>query len=170
MHKVLSRSVALMLAACGGHDTHADAPGDRAARTEVRTDTGMGVTVGEGFVRPAVAGAASTAAYFTIMTDEADRLTGAGADGFAAVEIHTVTEEGGVSRMRRIDGIDVVPGRLTALRPGGEHLMMMGPDRALEPGDTVTVTLTFESGAEAEVALPVRRPGADADPHGGMSH
>ena len=176
MQKTLIGTVAMLLAACGAEETlSADGGGpivpyEDAARAEVVTATGMTVTISGGFVRPAAAGAASTAGYFTITADQLDALTGAVADGFAAVELHTVTEEDGVSRMRRIDAIDVIPGRLTSLRPGGKHLMMMGPARALSEGDTVTVTLSFASGAEAEVALPVLRPSAVGDAHGGMGH
>ena len=176
MQKNLFGAAALVLAGCGAQDTlSSDAgapvvPYEDAARAEVRTESGMTVSISEGFVRPAAAGAASTAAYFTITADQLDELTGARADGFAAVELHTVTEEDGISRMRRIDGIDVIPGRLTSLRPGGKHLMMMGPDRALTEGDTVPVTLSFASGAEAAVTLPVLRPAPGAARDEGMGH
>ena len=161
MHKVALMIGLMAVAGCGG-EAPGEVPGEGDASPgvsdEVVATGGMAVTLSEGFVRPAVAGSPATAAYVTITTDRLDRLVGAEAEGFASVELHTVLEEDGVSRMRPVDGFDVIPGRLTVLRPGGDHLMLMRPEGAIEEGDTVPVTLLFDSGARAEVSLPVTRP------------
>ncbi|NDJ54944.1 MAG: copper chaperone PCu(A)C, partial [Chloroflexi bacterium] len=42
------------------------------------------------------------------------------------------------------------------LEPGGYHIMLIGIDETLEPGDTVTLTLVFENAGEFEIEAEVR--------------
>ena len=48
-----------------------------------------------------------------------------------------------------------LPSGTTRLEPGGRHIMLEGLRQALEPGDTVTVTLHFADGETAQVAMDV---------------
>ena len=62
------------------------------------------------------------------------------------VEIHTHQEVDGVMQMRRVEGIYVTSGLTLEFGPGGNHLMLFGFDEALAPGDSIQVTLIFETG------------------------
>lgn len=163
MRMLMVTVAAVVLAGCGDGDRQPTARASYAS-----ADGTLTITVLDPYARPATAGTMSTAGYFEIGADSMDTLVGARAAGFDAVELHTVTEEDGISRMRQVEGFDLVPGRLVALAPGGNHLMLMGPDGALREGDTIDVTLVFESGAEVAVPLPVERRAPDG--HGGMDH
>lgn len=59
---------------------------------------------------------------------------------FEAVEIHTSLIEDGISKMRRIDVLDIAAGSTTSLQRGGMHLMLMRPT-----GSTDVVSLNFYS-------------------------
>ena len=54
-------------------------------------------------------------------------------------------ERGGVMRMRRI--LSARPSTLAELKPGGDHIMLMGLKRQLKVGDHIVLTLRFQSGA-----------------------
>lgn len=101
----------------------------------------------------------SGAAFFTIRNagDADDRLISARSDVAARVELHThVEDENGVMRMRPVeDGIVVAGGGHHALERGGDHVMFMGLETPFEDGETVTVTLTFETAGDIEVDIPV---------------
>ena len=109
----------------------------------------------------ATAGARVTGAFMLISntTSQDDRLIQAAvsADITDTVEIHQTTiDENDVMRMRPVDGIVIPANGSAELKPGGYHIMLLNVQRDLNPGDTVSLTLTFESGKKITVEAPVR--------------
>ncbi len=47
-------------------------------------------------------------------------------------------------KMRQIPGLDIVPGRVLELKPGGFHIMLIELKQQLKGGDVVPITLIFE--------------------------
>lgn len=84
-----------------------------------------------------------SAGFFTLTnnTDEVISITGVDSPQFARVEIHETTVTDGVSRMRKLDVLEVPAQRSVVLERGGKHLMLM---QAQDIGDSVT--LQFVSG------------------------
>jgi copper(I)-binding protein len=67
--------------------------------------------------------------------------------------------DGGVMRMRKLaDGLALPAGKPVALKPGAEHLMVIGPKIALTPGAKVALTLRFRNAAPVTVVAPVKTP------------
>ncbi|MFK7877928.1 MAG: copper chaperone PCu(A)C [Paracoccaceae bacterium] len=114
------------------------------------------IMIKDGYAR---SGAKSGAAFFTIMnhSNADDRLIAAASPIAPRVELHTHIEDAnGVMKMRQIEnGIDVPAGGLHKLKRGGDHVMFMGLDTAMEQGATISITLTFEQAGEVIVDLPV---------------
>lgn len=145
-----------------------------AGKADVKAEDAASLTLGtlaiEGaWSRATAAGAKVGAAYLTI------RNTGGAADTLVAVEspvaargeIHDMTMSEGVMRMRRLpDGLEIPAGGAVELKPGGKHLMLIDLKAPLAAGGRVPLKLTFKSGAQGEIALPVRALGADS----GASH
>lgn len=128
-------------------------------------------------IRATVPGMTATGGYLTIHNDtgEADRLLGVAADFAAKAEIHTMLHENGVMKMRALpDGIEIPAGGMVRLAPGGVHLMLMGLNRTLEPGQRLEVELTFASGRILRLPADVKRPGEisfdDVEMSAGHSH
>lgn len=96
-----------------------------------------------------------------------DRLVGAASDIAARVELHTHSEDSaGVMRMLEVeDGFPIPAGGAHMLERGGDHVMFLGLTRVPEEGESVALTLTFESGAEIALEIPVGAP-AGAPDHG----
>jgi len=142
----------LALVGCGGADNPATA-----TPTTNRTPA---ITVQDAWVRATTGTEPGqmTAAYLTLINTLAhdERLIGARAEGAGAVEIHETTMQGEMMHMAPVSGVDVAAGAAVTLAPGGLHLMLLDLDRALAPGDTVALTLIFESGLELLVEAPVR--------------
>lgn len=109
--------------------------------------------------------------YMTIRnTGEAvDRLLG-GTVGFAdRVEIHEMTMDGDVMKMRPLpDGLEIPAGGEVQLRPGGYHLMFIGLEERLLEGESRPATLTFERAGEVAVEFTVEAIGAGG--HGTADH
>jgi len=86
-----------------------------------------------------------------------DRLTGGSTELAKRFEIHEMSMDGGVMRMREVkEGVAVAPGATVELRPGGYHIMMMNLARPLGKGEKVKATLTFEKAGKVDVEFDVQ--------------
>jgi copper(I)-binding protein len=106
----------------------------------------------------------TSAAYLTIenRTGEDDTLLEVRSPVAERVEIHDMTMEDMVMRMRKLDDLPVAAGESVSLAPGGKHIMLIGLSGPLEEGASVPLTLVFEKAGEMAVEAPVRAAG-----HGG---
>jgi copper(I)-binding protein len=77
------------------------------------------------------------------------------------VQLHTMSMEGGVMRMRQVEGGIAVPakGKLE-MKPGGYHLMFMGLKRPLRKGERFPVTLKFQNAGSLKVQFAVQAVGS----------
>lgn len=92
-----------------------------------------------------------------------DRLIGGSVDAAKRVEVHTMSMENGVMRMREVKGgFEVKPGETLELKPGGNHLMFMDLQRPLQAGDKVKGELRFEKAGSVPVEFEVRPLGGQA--------
>ncbi len=119
--------------------------------------SGQGST-GSGHAHGQAGGSGNGAVYVLIQNRgrEADTLLGATSDAATTVELHETRQEGGVMRMRPLPKIDVPGGGRIEMKPGGQHIMLLGLTRDLHPGDRVTVRLRFEKAGEQTVEAEVR--------------
>lgn len=117
------------------------------------------VVVRDAWIREAPPNARVLAGYATIANPgpEPVRIVAAAARGFDAVEMHRMSHEDGVMRMRPLPAIDVPAGGEAVLSPGGDHLMLMRPARAMRAGDTVRIEFELENGASLIWDFEVRR-------------
>lgn len=115
----------------------------------------------EGATMPMADAGGNSAVYMRIVNSggAADRLVAASTDAAAAVELHESRMVGDVMQMAPVEGGIPVPANgEVELKPGGLHVMLIGLTRDLQPGDTVTLTLTFEGAGAVTVEAPVRQP------------
>jgi len=119
------------------------------------------------FVRATPPGAKVAGAFMSIENQgkEADRLVAASSPVAGAVEIHEMTTEGGLMKMRAVKGIDLKPGATVELRPGGYHVMLEDLKQPLKQGDQIPVLLTFEKAGVVEVKVHVEAMGAATHAH-----
>ncbi|HRO25929.1 MAG TPA: copper chaperone PCu(A)C [Luteimonas sp.] len=94
------------------------------------------------------------------------RLVAVRSDAAERVEIHEMRHEDGVMRMRELaDGLAVPAGGSVELKPGGYHLMFIGPRAgAFEPGQRIDATLVLDDGRELAVAFEVTEMSASGVP------
>jgi len=86
-----------------------------------------------------------------------DRLISASSSVSESVEIHSMSEKDGMMMMRRLDkGIELKPGKISELAPGGNHLMLIGLKKDLHVNDTVTIELEFEKQGKKSINFQVK--------------
>ena len=97
---------------------------------------------------------------------KADTLVGVTSPGLR-IELHSMSMDGGIMKMAKLESVPVPAGAKVALATGGNHLMIFGMTGAQK---TVPLSLAFSSGAKVTTSAEVRAPGAMApmaDPHAG---
>lgn len=105
------------------------------------------------------------AAGYVVLVNDGDgdaTLTGARSADYGMVMLHQSRLDESDSRMEPVASLTVPAHGSVALSPGGYHLMLMHPTRALKPGDTVAITLEFAGGGTLQVdfsVLPANAPG-----------
>lgn len=125
------------------------------------------------WARVTVPGQKAGGAFLAIRNagNAADRLVGASSPAAERVEVHTMSMQGDVMRMRQIEALDLPPGQTVQLQPGHLHLMLMNLKAPLKQGDKVPVTLRFEKAGEVKLEFWVETgPATDTKPAAGHHH
>ena len=123
------------------------------------------IALTEPWSRETAEGQNAGGAFMTIANSgtAADRLTGGSTPVAARVEIHTMTMENDVMRMRQLeDGLEIPAGGEVTLKPGSFHVMLMDLKQPLKAGEKVPLTLTFAGAGTLETELEVRPAGTMA--------
>lgn len=136
-----------------------------------------GLTISTPYSRATLPNAPVAGGFLTIENtgSDDDRLIAAESDAAGKMEIHEMLMDGDIMKMQELaDGLALPAGETIELQPGGYHLMFMDLQRPLVEGDTVNVTLTFETAGTLEIPLTIgafnRRAGdsgGDDDEHKG---
>jgi periplasmic copper chaperone A len=120
-----------------------------------------GVQATDAYVRATPPGMTMTAAYMVLTNRGSDerRLVAVSSPVAARVELHENVEADGMAQMRKIEHVVLPAGGEVALQEGGMHVMLMGLERSLSPGEQVDLVLEFADGERIEVDAQVRRAG-----------
>ncbi len=115
------------------------------------------LTVKDAWARAGAVGA-DTAVYFTIVNGkvEADTLLSASSDAGDASIHQTSTDASGMTGMQMVKSVPIPGGQTVKFEPGGYHVMVMNLKKALNAGDQVQLTLTFQNAGTVNVTAEVR--------------
>jgi copper(I)-binding protein len=124
---------------------------------------GSGVVIEHAEFRPPLGSTGIGVAYFTIRSDEDDRIVSVSSPAADSVEIHTSVADGGNVSMQHVDGVDLPAGKIVKFESGGLHLMVFSP-RSVDGEDTIPITIELQSGTSQ--TTPFRKIKGGADHHG----
>jgi copper(I)-binding protein len=124
------------------------------------------VTVKDAWVRATVPQQKATGAFMQLTAAQDSKLISVSSSAVPVVEVHEMSMDGGVMKMRAIPSLALPAGTTVALKPGGYHVMLMDLKQAMKPGDVVPLSLVVENAAgkreTIEVKAEVRAPGTAA--------
>jgi copper(I)-binding protein len=134
------------------------------------SDTGL--MASGAWVRFAPATLKTHGGYLTISNHGAEpqELVGASSENYEMVMVHLSQVVDGVATMQHLESVEVPAGGKAEFKPGGLHLMLMGPKKPLEKGGMVPIRLTFRSGATLDVQAMVMAGALDAAATKDMDH
>ena len=134
-------------------------------------------TVKDPWARATVAQQKASGAFMQLQSAKGGKLVSASSPVAGVVEIHEMTMDGNVMKMRAVPSLDLPAGKPVELKPGGFHVMLMDLKKPLNAGDTVPITLVVESAGQRETVevkaavRPMSGHGASGDKgHHGHKH
>jgi len=136
------------------------------ARPALAADYDVGTMhISQPWARATPKGAAAGAGYMTITNKgtASDRVSCVSDDASAQCQIHSMTMDGGVMKMRPVEGgLEIKPGETVTLMPGGYHVMFVNLTHPLEQGQTVKAKLKFDHAGTVDVEYAIAAIGAPA--------
>jgi copper(I)-binding protein len=116
--------------------------------------------VADPWVRATVPQQQATGAFMRLTSPIDARVVEVRSPAARIVEIHEMTLQDNVMRMRAVKALDLPAGKAVHLQPGGYHVMLIDLVKPLKEGETVPLTLVVEGKDQrretVEVQAPVR--------------
>ncbi|HEX2603999.1 MAG TPA: copper chaperone PCu(A)C [Oxalicibacterium sp.] len=115
------------------------------------------------FARASLPGQNNSAAYLSLQNKSAvsDTLLSISSPAAKEIEIHTMTMQDNVMRMREVPHIELPAGTTLTMQPGkGYHLMLMELKSPLKAGDKLPLVLRFQHAGTIETTVPVQESAA----------
>ena len=128
------------------------------------------ITVKDPWVRATVPQQKATGAFMQITAPKAARLVEARSPVAGVTEIHEMTMDNNVMRMRAIPGIDLPAGKAVELKPGGYHVMLMDLKAPITEGQEVPVTLVIEGADKKRETVVIKATARALGASGAMDH
>lgn len=110
-------------------------------------------SIADARVRLPVVPGRPAAGYFVLTGGaKADRLVGVASPMAGRIEMHSMSMDGGVMRMRAEPGFDVPARGKLVFAPGGNHLMLFDLKPGAKAGAALPLTFRFASGASVRAS------------------
>jgi periplasmic copper chaperone A len=118
------------------------------------------VAVSDAWVRANVPGQSVGAAYMTMSSPQDSTLVYIETPAAGKVEIHSMTMNNNVMKMRKLEELPLKAGKAEKLAPGGFHLMLFDLKKPLKAGNKANFKLCFKDKkgniTHQTVTLPIK--------------
>lgn len=127
-----------------------------------KAETGLGtdVIITEHWVRENAPGQSVGAAYMTFNSPQDSTLVDVETPAAGRVEIHSMSMDNGVMKMRMLEALPLKAGKPEKLAPGGFHLMLFDLKKPLKAGENINFRLCFKDKAgdikDQHISLPIK--------------
>ena len=160
MYRSIILAAAVAFAAVSSASAHDVTAGSLKIEKPWVRATPKGARVGGGYMKITNTGTA------------ADRLVGGESASAGRFEVHEMSMDGGVMKMRQLpQGLVIKPGETVEFKPGGYHVMFLDLSKPFTQGEAVKATLQFEKAGKVDVDFAVEGIGAQSGgDHSGGGH
>jgi copper(I)-binding protein len=128
------------------------------------------VEVKGAWARATVQGQMATGAFMKLTAREGTRLVSASSPVAGVTEVHEMSMDNNVMKMRAIPGLDLPAGKAVELKPGGYHVMLMDLKAPLQKDTTIPLTLVFKDAKGVETKTELKVPVNSAAPMAEHKH
>jgi copper(I)-binding protein len=116
------------------------------------------VSVNDPWLRATVPQQKSTGAFMRLSSVASVQIVDARSPMAESVEIHSMSMENDIMKMRAVPSLALPAGKTVELKPGGYHIMFIGLKQQLKEGDVVPMTLVIEGANKKRETLDVKVP------------
>ena len=109
------------------------------------------IQIENAWTRATAPGQEAAGVDMTITSHQAAMLVGVSSPAAKTVELHRMTTEDGMMRMREVKSIELPAGKIFRLGKNGYHLMLNGLKAPLKEGESVPLTLSIRLGTQRVV-------------------
>lgn len=132
------------------------------------------IIIKDAWVRTTVAEQKVTGAFMQITSDKAVKLVAANSPAAEKTEVHEMSMQGDVMKMRQVNEVVIDAGKSVELKPGSYHIMLMNLKKPVQAGSTVNLNLEFLDAdgkkqiikVKAEARTAVKQDAGHANHHG----
>jgi copper(I)-binding protein len=123
----------------------------------IGTAQAQSIVIDKAVARATVGKMPNGAAFLQIENKGADdALLSGSSPASSRIEIHTMSMEGDVMKMRALDQLELKSGQRVEMKPGsGIHIMLMGLKKPLAVGEKFPLTLNFRKAGKIETTVEV---------------
>jgi len=118
------------------------------------TVTAASVEVTDAWARATMPGQSVAGVYLHVKSMLRARVVGVKTGSAKTAEIHSMSQENGVMKMRKLDFLDLPPGETVTLEPRGNHVMLFDIRKPLQAGERIKLTLVIEQEGK-KINVPV---------------
>ena len=109
-----------------------------------------------------------------ITSDKTVKLVAANSPAAETTEVHEMSMQGDVMKMRQVNEVVIDAGKSVELKPGSYHIMLMNLKKTVQAGSTVNLNLEFLDAdgkkkiikVKAEARAAVKQDAGHANHHG----
>ena len=132
----------------------------------IGTAQAQSIVIDKAVARATVGKMPNGAAFLQIENKGADdALLSGSSPASLRIEIHTMSMEGDVMKMRALDQLELKSGQRIEMKPGsGIHIMLMGLKKPLPDGSSVPLKLIVEDAQKKQSTLDIKVPVKKAAP------
>ncbi|MGQ2964566.1 copper chaperone PCu(A)C [Methylophilus sp.] len=112
--------------------------------------------VSNAWVKPTVAGQPVAGAYMTLTADKDSELIEVLTPVAEKAEIHSMSMDGNIMRMKRLDRLPLKAGQVVALKPGGFHIMLTGLNHQIKQGEVVPLSLVTRDAHGKKTTITIK--------------
>jgi len=116
---------------------------------------GEGIAVSDAWTRASAPGQKVAGVYFRITSSFEARLVGVETALTRVSELHYMTMDEGVMRMRQVASVDLPAGKAVSFKPGGYHVMLFDLQEPLKAGEQIAIDLLVEDEGGEQSRVPV---------------
>jgi periplasmic copper chaperone A len=111
--------------------------------------------VSNAWVKPTVPGQPVAGAYMALASDKDMDVIEVLTPVAGKAEIHSMSMDGNIMRMKKLDRLQLKPGKVVELKPGGFHIMLMELNHQIKAGEVVPIRLVTQdkSGKKATISI-----------------
>ncbi len=106
------------------------------------------IQVENAWARATAAGQDTAMVDLTIVSAKGATLAGFSSPACRTPQMHSMTHDNGMMKMREVQSVELPAGRRIALNENGYHLMLIGLNAPLVAGQRVPLTLNISSGGK----------------------